>query len=100
MDVYECAFGILASKWRIFYLPIDVGVEFCDSIVKACCVLHNYVRQKDGIHFMDTVDECPLERIPPYGVRGNLSRINIRDCFASYFTSPQGALPGQYEKVV
>jgi hypothetical protein len=49
------AFGILASKWRIFYRPIDVGVEFCDSMVKACCVLHNYVRHKDGIHFMDTV---------------------------------------------
>jgi hypothetical protein len=61
----ECAFGILANKWRIFYLPIDVGVEFCVSIVKACCVLHNYVQQKDGIHFMDTVYECPLESVPP-----------------------------------
>jgi hypothetical protein len=28
---------------------------------------------------MDTVYECPLESIPPYGVRGNLSAINIRD---------------------
>jgi hypothetical protein len=66
------AFGILASKWRIFYRPIGVGVEFCDSMVKACCVLHNYVCQKDGIHFMDTVYEYPLESISPYGVRGNI----------------------------
>jgi hypothetical protein len=93
MDVYECAFGILTSKLRIFYRPIDVGVEFCDSIVKACSVLHNYVRQNDRIHFMDTVYEYPLESIPPYGVRGNLSGINIRDYFASCFISPQGALP-------
>jgi hypothetical protein len=48
---------------------------------------------------MDTVYECPLESIPPYGVRGNLSGINIRDYFASYFISPQGAVPWQYEKV-
>jgi hypothetical protein len=82
-----------------FYRPIDVGVEFCDSIVKACCVLHNYVRQKDSIHFMDTVYECPFESIPPYGVRRNISGINIRDYFASYFTSPQGAVPRQYKKV-
>jgi hypothetical protein len=66
------AFGILASKWHIFYHPIGVGVEFCDSMVKACCVLHNYVRQKDGIHFMDTVYECPLESIYPNGVRENI----------------------------
>jgi hypothetical protein len=94
----ECVFGILASKWHIFYCPIDVGVEFCDSIVKASCVLNNYVRQKDGILFMDTVYECPLESIPPYGVHENLSGINIRDYFASYFTSPQGAVLWQYEK--
>jgi hypothetical protein len=55
-----------------FYHPIGVGVEFCDSMVKACCVLHNYARQKYGIHFMDTVHECPLESISSYGVRGNI----------------------------
>jgi hypothetical protein len=54
------ALGILANKWRIFCRPFDVGVVFCDSMVKACCVLHNYVRQKGVIHFMDTVYECPL----------------------------------------
>jgi hypothetical protein len=67
-------------------------------MVKACCVLHNYVQQKDGIHFMDTMYECPLESISPYGVHG-ISGINIKDCFASYFTSPQGAVPWQCEKL-
>jgi hypothetical protein len=62
----------ISRSFRHFYRPIGVGVEFCDSMVKACCVLHNYVRQKEGIHFMDTVYECPLESIPPYGVRGNI----------------------------
>lgn len=95
----ECAFGILASKWRIFYRPIDVGVEFCDAIVKACCVLHNYVRIKDGVRFADTLYECPLESIIPCGVRGNVCGVNIGDYFAFHFTSPQGAVSWQYDKV-
>ena len=41
----ECTFGILANKWRIFHRSIDVKPDFCDNIVKACCVLHDYVRK-------------------------------------------------------
>ena len=44
----ECAFGILANKWRIFHRPLDVTPQFCDSIVKARCILHNFVRRKMG----------------------------------------------------
>jgi hypothetical protein len=81
-----------------FYGPIDVGVEFCDSVVKARYVLHNYFRQKDGIRFMDAVHECALESIPPYGVLEKLSGINIRDCFASYFTSHKAQYNVSMEK--
>ena len=41
----ECTFGILANKWRIFHRLIDVKPDFCVNIVKACCVLHDYVRK-------------------------------------------------------
>jgi hypothetical protein len=27
----ECAFGILANKWRIFQRPLDVTPQFCDT---------------------------------------------------------------------
>jgi hypothetical protein len=43
--IVECTFEILANKWRIFYRPIDVKPDFFDNIIKACCVLHNYVRK-------------------------------------------------------
>lgn len=95
----ECTFGILASKWRIFCRPIDVGVNFCDSIIKACCVLHNYVRTKDGIRFVDTLYECPLDSHSHSAARGSISGVNIRNYFTSYFTSPQGAVSWQYDKV-
>lgn len=34
----ECAFGILANKWRILHRAINVQYEFATDIVKACCV--------------------------------------------------------------
>lgn len=43
----ECAFGILSNKWRIFHRPMNVIVDFVSDIVKACCVLHNFVRQRE-----------------------------------------------------
>ena len=47
----ECAFGIVCNKWRIFHCAIDVCPDFCDVIVKTCCVLHNFVHQRDGFQF-------------------------------------------------
>jgi len=32
----ECAFDILANKWRIFHRPLDVTPQFCNNIVKIC----------------------------------------------------------------
>lgn len=51
----ECSFGILANKWRIFHRPINVCVDFAADIVKACCILHNFVRERDGYRFEDTL---------------------------------------------
>jgi len=49
----ECAFGVLANKWRVLHTPILVEPEFCDDIVKACCVLHNFVRKRDGCNYKE-----------------------------------------------
>lgn len=35
------------NKWRIFHRPLDVTPQFCDSIVKVCCILQNFVRRKE-----------------------------------------------------
>ncbi|KAL4132034.1 hypothetical protein QTP88_009255 [Uroleucon formosanum] len=47
----ECAFGVLANKWRVLHTPIQVEPDFTDEIIKACCVLHNFVRKRDGTNF-------------------------------------------------
>lgn len=45
----ECAFGILRSKWQILDKPILTNVELADKIVKAVCILHNTIIDKEGI---------------------------------------------------
>jgi len=58
-----CAFVIVYNKWRIFRLATDVCPNFCDVTVITCCILHNFVRQRDGFQFQSTLYECPLESI-------------------------------------
>jgi len=59
----ECAFGILASKWRIFHRPLDETPQFCDSIVKACCILDNFVRRNDGFQLDDILHKSNFKSI-------------------------------------
>ncbi|XP_066453435.1 uncharacterized protein [Eleutherodactylus coqui] len=42
--VVECAFGIMVSQWRVLGTTLLVDPNTVDDLVKACCVLHNYLR--------------------------------------------------------
>jgi hypothetical protein len=53
LRMVECAFGILANKWRIFHRPLDVTPQFCDGIVKVCYILHSFLRRNDGFQLED-----------------------------------------------
>jgi hypothetical protein len=68
----ECAFGIFCNKWRIFHPAIDLHPDFADIVVKARCVLHNHIRARDGIRFVDTLHECPLENTESLGTRSTV----------------------------
>uniref|UniRef100_A0A8C5Q003 DDE Tnp4 domain-containing protein n=1 Tax=Leptobrachium leishanense TaxID=445787 RepID=A0A8C5Q003_9ANUR len=92
----ECTFGILSNKWRIFHRPLDVNVDFCVDIVKCCCVLHNYVRGRDGFNFEDSLTVMGLEEyenddIMPVNRHSN----RFRDALANYFMSEAGQVPWQ-----
>jgi len=91
----ECAFGILANKWRVLHTPILVEPDFTDCIVKACCILHNYVRRRDGYQFEDTFFNN-LDDIQNYGNSGARHEgIDVREYFADYFVNA-GSVPFQY----
>ena len=89
----ECPFGIVCNKWRILHRAIDVCPLFCDAIVKTCCRLHSFVRQKDGFQFRDALYEWPLKSIKAVGTRGNVTGKAVREYCATYSTSQLGSVP-------
>ncbi|CAK1587979.1 unnamed protein product [Parnassius mnemosyne] len=96
----ECTFGILSNKWRIFHRPINVKPEFAVAIVKACVVLHNFVRDRDGYQVEDTDFITGLEDAPRQTQsRGGLTPNNIRNILSDYFVSNIGAVPWQMSKI-
>ena len=96
----ECTFGILSNKWRIFHRPINVEPDFAVEIVKACIILHNFVRDRDGILIEDTTTITGLEDLPREATaRGGLSANNVRQTFCDYFVSNVGAVPWQMSKI-
>jgi hypothetical protein len=46
----ECAFGIMCRKLRIFLQAIETDVSNAIHIVKAICILHNFVQQHEPFH--------------------------------------------------
>ncbi|XP_008178456.1 protein ALP1-like [Acyrthosiphon pisum] len=81
----ECAFGVLANKWRVLHTPIQVEPDFTDVIIKACCVLHNFVRKKDGTNFENS-ETISLEDIEVRGTGTRSQGIEVRDFFSNYWS--------------
>ncbi|XP_026821209.1 protein ALP1-like [Rhopalosiphum maidis] len=96
----ECAFGILSNKWRIFHCAIDVDIELTIDIVKCCCVLHNFVRARDGYEFEDSLMVTGMDDIElDNNLNVNRSINRYRDALTNYFNSELGQVAWQNEKI-
>lgn len=82
----ECTFDIMYNNWRILHRSLDVNIDFAGKIVKTICILHNYVRIRDGYMFEDTFTDAALEsRSPNYTGRAVRMADSIRTHFTNYF---------------
>ncbi|KAL4119830.1 hypothetical protein QTP88_012595 [Uroleucon formosanum] len=91
----------LSTQKKVFNyrLPLNVSEEFAEDIIKACVILHNFVRIRDGntLDFEDTLSYEGL--IDEHGSPDNTSgkaATSIREQFADYFMGA-GEVPWQYE---
>lgn len=84
----ECCFGILANKWRILHRPLNVDIDLAEKIVKALCVLHNFVRLRDGHSEDDFLSTCNIETVKRDATsRGNPRALDAREKFTQYFVN-------------
>lgn len=77
----------MADKWQIFHRAINVKFDLASSIIKTCCVLHNYVRERDGYKFEDTLCIPGFEDVQNGIQRATRRGVSYRDVFADYFTT-------------
>jgi hypothetical protein len=93
----ECAFEILSNKWRIIQRHFIVSPDFAVDIVKACVLLHSFLRERDSYKNEDTMRVTGLENVPDgESVRGGgggwLTANNVRNKVADYLLTDSVAL--------
>jgi hypothetical protein len=79
---------------------LNVNIELATDIIKACVVLHNFVRLRDGYLHAESLSYTGL-----FENEGNVSSrytgtgpTAIRDYFTNYFVM-DGTLPWQYRNM-
>lgn len=68
----ENAFGVLSSRWRIFRRPIHATIDKVENIVKACVVLHNWIREEELSVVAGQRRYMPLRMIDTEDRNGNI----------------------------
>ncbi|KAM5180789.1 uncharacterized protein ACMZJ9_001350 [Mantella aurantiaca] len=88
----ECTFGIFANNWRVLHTPICLDVENAVEVIKATCILHNFVQMREGCNVENTQTHN-LSVLQEPIVLGPNSLFPIHDRLANYFLSPEGRCP-------
>jgi len=105
----ECAFGMMASKFKILERPINFKTERIEIVVKAICVLHNFIRVHDGTYSIpqeiqqnnvDILYEDIEENVENNRTRPSYSSMEIRERLCQYFVKPYAALPWQNKYII
>lgn len=103
-NTIECAFGMMAEKFQVLSTAIRCHtIEKVTNIIKAVCILHNYVRKREGILYsprefiQNRLLTIPVIQPHNIEITATMSPHNQRNYLANYFISEQGSLPWQYQ---
>lgn len=114
--ISENAFGILVSKFRIFEKPIPLIADKVDTIVLACCAIHNWLRKASQAYLppglIDHEDynyeitngtwrqkqNCLMDLVPTNNKNACIDAKKIRDDYCAYFNG-EGVVPWQWKLI-
>lgn len=96
----ECAFGIMANKWRILHRPLNVNIHLAEDIVNVTCLLQNFIHKEEGQRSPLAINQVcsnpigsmsPLLDLEDHNMTGD----EVRRKYTEYFSSDIGALAWQ-----
>ena len=104
--IVENGFGILVQRFRVFNRKLPLMPQNADKVVKACCILHNYLTEEQDYHTMCNrlnPDQDPflhedgaiLDLDNLNGYRSAAAARALRNIFRDYFARPEGAVTWQ-----
>ena len=91
--IVENAFGILAARWRVLHTKIGVRPALVNDIVKASCVLHNYLQgvltpAQTAILIREGTPSVAMEDVMHgAGCRAAGKALEVREKFRDYFVN-------------
>ncbi|XP_051156735.1 uncharacterized protein LOC127278859 [Leptopilina boulardi] len=108
--IVECAFGILATRWRIFLRKINASVPTIKKIILASVALHNFIlsleenapeneRPYQTLRSEDNIANGAFRNIERNVNADQENSVQAREIFSDYFYD-KGAVEWQWEKVL
>lgn len=99
----ECAFGRMSSKFRVLQAKISCEPNKIEKIVKATCILHNFIQTSENISgcsdCSDSQQSFGSNLQSNNGRSGNTALYN-RDRLREYFLKRENAVPWQHKYCV
>ncbi|KAK5931211.1 hypothetical protein CgunFtcFv8_027378 [Champsocephalus gunnari] len=94
--VVENAFGILASRWRIFPRRINPLPKNVDTLVVAGCILHNFLLvPSENQRLLDEAEQQGRHMAQGDTWEETTDACNVREAFCTFFNSPEGSVTWQ-----
>ncbi|KAL0861420.1 hypothetical protein ABMA27_008964 [Loxostege sticticalis] len=95
----ECAFCILAQRFRLFFRRIKMAPINVDNVILAACTLHNFLRNQNDVAFTPRNTEQSISEFrqsmldqlrPQHHGQSTNDAFAVREKFKNYFLSPAG----------
>lgn len=100
----ECSFGMMTEKFQVLGCPIRCRkIKNTVNIIKAVCILHNFVRKREGSQYTISINEPTRTTNRPQiilqeeviNLQLNSGPTTLRKYLTNYFIKPRVALPWQ-----